>query len=125
MSAKVLAYLLAAGRVAIGTALLVAPSVIGRGWMGKKAKDPRVKLLLRVVGIRDLVIGLGGVAALSRPGGGARGWILAGAACDTVDAATTALARDDLDAGAATGLLAVAVPAAVAGPVVASMLPRD
>ncbi|MBA2506945.1 MAG: hypothetical protein H0V29_13550 [Thermoleophilaceae bacterium] len=122
MNPKGLAYLLAAGRTLIGIGLMTAPELVGKGWMGKKSKDPRIKLLLRVVGIRDFVVGLGGVLALSREGGGARGWILAGAACDTIDGAATALARDDLDDGAATQLLAIAAPAAIAGPVVAAML---
>jgi len=122
VNAKVLAYLIAGGRTLIGIGLMVAPGEVGKGWMGKKAKDPRIQLLLRVVGIRDFVVGLGGVVALSREGGGARNWILAGAACDTVDGVVTTLARDDLDDGAATGLLAIAAPAAIAGPVVAALL---
>ncbi len=122
MSPKLPPYVIAGGRVLIGAGLLVAPGEVGKGWLGKQAEDPLIQMLMRVVGIRDLAVGLGGVLALSREGGGARNWILAGAACDAVDATVTLLARDQLEDQAVAGLLAIAAPAAVGGPIVAALL---
>jgi hypothetical protein len=54
----------ARNRVAIGTGLVLAPSLFARVWVGGTASDPRAKVLARSLGVRDLALGLGGVLAL-------------------------------------------------------------
>ena len=50
-----------AGRVAIGAALVVAPRLLGRIWLGAPAATPAGAVALRALGVRDVV--LGGIAA--------------------------------------------------------------
>jgi hypothetical protein len=80
-----------AGRVVLGAALLVLPGTSARLWLGASAHDPRIKVLTRATGARDLAIGLGTIHALGA-GEPARGWTLAGGASDLVDVGATLLA---------------------------------
>lgn len=77
--------LLAAGRVAAGTALTVLPGAAGSLWFGAHAHEPGVKVAIRALGIRDAVLGLGTLWALANDEP-TRGWYAAGAASDVVDA---------------------------------------
>jgi hypothetical protein len=109
MEARDVAVGLAVGRIAVGVASLVAPGVVGRAMMGSEGDSGGMRCLFRVVGARDLALGIGVVAALDRraPVGG---WLRASAVADGLDAAGTLLARRHLRptvfpaaAGAATG----------------------
>jgi hypothetical protein len=93
---------LARGRIAIGAAALVAPAPGGRVMFG------------RMLGGRDLVLGLGVVIALDR-GAPVRGWLEAGAVADTVDLVACVLARDEMPRAAYLNTLALAGGAALAG----------
>ncbi|MDX6660848.1 MAG: hypothetical protein QOJ55_1670, partial [Solirubrobacteraceae bacterium] len=77
--------------------------------------------LLRVVGVRDLVLASGLLAAVAG-GGTARRWALAGAAADAVDLVATAAVRDDLEPPAFAGTLAAASSGVVLGLAVAAVL---
>ena len=79
---------LARGRIAIGAAALVAPGPGGRVMFGRYGSGPGMKALVRMLGGRDLVLGLGVVIALDR-GAPVRGWLEAGAVADTVDLVAT------------------------------------
>ena len=93
MNAKTLGIALAGARVLFGVGFLVAPQETIGGWIGKKpARTEGAQLLTRAVGIRDLAVGLGGVAALATGSPSARGWLAAGALCDVGDSAATAAA---------------------------------
>src|SRR5687768_312512 len=93
MNAKTLGILLAGGRVLFGIGFLVAPQETIGGWIGKRAaRNEGAQLLTRAVGVRDLAVGLGGIAALASGSPSARGWLAAGALCDVGDAAATAAA---------------------------------
>jgi hypothetical protein len=72
-------------RAAVGVALVAAPGVPMR--LAGREPTPADILLMRTIGIRDLVLGAGTVvAALSDGGDGGRRWALAGLASDSLDA---------------------------------------
>jgi hypothetical protein len=109
MEARDLALGLAGGRIAIGVVSLLAPGLVGRAMMGPEGASDGMRLLLRVVGARDLALGIGVLVALDRDAP-VRGWLHASAVVDGLDAAGSLLARDHLRptvfpaaAGAATG----------------------
>jgi hypothetical protein len=93
-------------RAAVGVALVAAPGVPMR-LMGREP-SPADDLLMRTIGIRDLVLGLGTViAARADCGAGARGWALAGLASDSLDAVASLVSMPAIgkrDAGCAVAL---------------------
>jgi hypothetical protein len=109
MEARDVAVGLAGGRIAIGVVSLLAPGLVGRAMVGREGDSGGLRLLLRVVGARDLALGVGVLAALDRDAP-VRGWLRASAVVDGLDAAGSLLARTRLRpivfpaaAGAATG----------------------
>jgi hypothetical protein len=86
---------LAYGRIGLGAALVLAPSLTGRTYLGREASRPVVRFLLRMFGIRDLVIGVWALGAKGDKDA-ARRAVVAGIACDAVDAVSAALAKDAL-----------------------------
>ena len=98
MEDRALARQLAFGRIGAGVGLLVVPGLVGGVWLGRDtASRPGVRVILRALGVRDLVLGLGLKTALDRDAP-TRGWLEGGLAADGVDAAATLLAGDDLPA---------------------------
>jgi hypothetical protein len=75
-------------RIVAGTALLVAPGLAGRAWIGEEAERAGTKTFAQALGARDALIGLGALLAL-REGHSPRWWLLAGAAADAADALAT------------------------------------
>jgi hypothetical protein len=72
--------LVAAARVGVGAAMLLAPGKFFKPGSGTET------LLMQTVGIRDVVIGSGACAAWMRGGGGEfRGWATAGLISDSAD----------------------------------------
>lgn len=104
--------LLAAGRVAVGTALTLLPGHVGSMWFGDAAHDPGVKVAIRALGIRDAVIGLGTLWAVAKDEP-TRGWILASAASDAVDAVATMTATPHIGLRRAAPATSVATSSAV------------
>jgi hypothetical protein len=108
------ASLLAAGRLALGAAVLLAPEQVTSRWLGEHASHPAVRYLARSLGARDVALGILVLQTLDDPELGPR----AQAACavvDSVDALATVAARSDLPAGAVIATIAVAGTAAAAG----------
>jgi hypothetical protein len=95
MGPRNLAVGLAGGRIALGVVSLLAPGVVGRAMMGPEVESGGTRLLLRVVGARDLALGVGVLAALDRDQP-VRGWLRASAVADGLDAAGSVLARRQL-----------------------------
>jgi hypothetical protein len=95
MEARDLAVGLAGGRIAIGVVSLLAPGFVGRAMMGRRGDSGGTRLFLRVVGARDLALGIGVLAALDR-NAPVHGWLRASAVVDGLDAAGSLLARDYL-----------------------------
>ena len=108
------AFLLAAGRFALGAAVLAAPEKVTAGWLGEHAGHPGVRYLARSLGARDVALGVLVLQTLDDPELGPR----AQAACalvDSVDALATIAARRDLPAAGVAATVAVAGGAAGAG----------
>ena len=89
-----LAMSLARGRIAIGVAALAFPGLATRAMGGGDSKGLG-PLFARMLGGRDLALGLGTVIALDR-GAPVRGWLEGSALADTVDCVACSLARDKL-----------------------------
>lgn len=95
MGPRDLAVGLAGGRIAIGVVSVLAPGLVGRAMMGPDADSSGTRLLLRVVGARDLALGIGVLVGLDRDAT-VRGWLRASAVADGFDAAGSVLARRHL-----------------------------
>ena len=95
MEARDLALALAGGRTAIGVLSLLAPGLVGRAMMGPAGDSGGTRLLLRVIGARDLALGLGVLTALDRDAP-VNGWLRASAVVDGLDLAGSLLARHHL-----------------------------
>lgn len=114
MSARKIATALAAGRVAFGVGMFATPGLFGKGWIGADAERPGTQMVMRVAGIRDIVLGLGGLMALSN-GEDAERWIEAGIVADAGDAAAAVLARGQASAVTVASTALIAGAAAGAG----------
>jgi hypothetical protein len=106
--------LIAAGRVAFGAALMLAPRRVAHGWIGDDVDRAPVELLVRSVGARDLVVGAGAIVAAAS-GQPVRPWLRAGAIADAADALLTAAYFSKLPRQGAMGTLALTAAAAYAG----------
>jgi hypothetical protein len=115
MNARRAAGLLAAGRAALGLAVLAAPEQVTSRWLGDEhARHPAVRYLAHSLGARDLVLGVLGLSTLGEPRFGSQ--VLAAAAvADSVDALATLAARSHLPKIGVIGTVSVAGGAAVAG----------
>jgi hypothetical protein len=109
------AWLIAAGRVALGLAVLVKPEQVAGHWLGQEnAESAAVVDLARGLAARDIGLGLATLQTLDDRIVGPR----IQAACamaDVVDTLATILAREHLPRRGAIATVAVAGGAAVAG----------
>jgi hypothetical protein len=108
-----LAQLVALGRVGIGVAAVVAPTLMSRPWIGAEAGRPSARLLARTMGGRDLALGIGALRALSLSDQEARPWVALGGMADLVDALATVVAFGTLPRRSRWGILAVTLGASV------------
>ena len=97
----------------LGLTALVAPTLAGGLMIGKDGSRGGAKLLSRMVGARDVALGLGTVIALDR-GAPVRGWLEASALADGADAAASS-AREHMSRGTCAGVATVASAAAAVG----------
>ncbi|MBW3607600.1 MAG: hypothetical protein KY463_04480 [Actinobacteria bacterium] len=111
MSARDLGRALAAGRVAIGVALLVAPRLSLGVWIGRDAASGPVVAPGRALGIREVVLGGLALHVVDRPRVAAR-MLRAVAVCDAVDLAATVAVRRSLSPVAVAAISAMALAAA-------------
>ena len=112
MEGRDLAVSLASGRVAIGVVSLLAPGFVGRTMTGRGGSEGGTRLFARMVGARDLGLGLGLLAALNR-GAPVRGWLEASAVVDGIDATACLLARDHIRTGVFPGAVGLAAAGAL------------
>jgi len=75
---------IALARVAIGAGATVAPGLVSRVQFG--ATSPAQRITVRMLGARDLALGIGVLLAARHESPGLRGWVEAGAFADAVDA---------------------------------------
>jgi hypothetical protein len=111
---------LAGGRIAIGVVSLLAPGLVGRTLTGRDGSEGGTRLFARMVGARDLGLGLGLLVALDR-GAPVRGWLEASAVVDGLDAAACLLARHHIRPSVFPG----AVGLAAAGALLSAWLARQ
>lgn len=119
--ARNLAVVVAASRVGLGVAALLAPARVLRPWVGDSADQPGMGALGRALAGRDVALGLGTLMA-ARQGRGIRAWVEAGALSDTVDSTSTLLGWGELPARGRILVLAASIGAALAGGVAARSL---
>ena len=115
-SARTIGMGIGAARSVIGAVFFAEPVFSVRLLGLDTATAARVTWLARMAAARDAVIGIGTVSSSARRRG-QQGWLLAGAAADLADALVLAQAlREGRAKGlAATGIVAGAAAAAVAG----------
>jgi hypothetical protein len=117
MERKDVAVNLARGRIAIGVVSLLAPTWVARTMSGRQGRRGATHLFVRMVGARDLGLGLGLLIALDR-GAPVRGWLEASALVDGIDAVACLLARRHIR----TTVLPGAVGGAAAGALLSAWL---
>jgi hypothetical protein len=109
------AWLIAAGRVALGVAVLGAPEQVTARWLGEdNSKLPAVGDLARSLGARDLALGVITLKTLEDPVIGPRVQVLC-ALVDATDVLATVIARNSLPRKGLYGTVAIASAAAGAG----------
>jgi hypothetical protein len=112
MQEKDLAVALGRGRIAFGVASVLAPRIVARTMTGHDGSDGGMRLFLRMVGARDLGLGLGLLLALDRDAP-TRGWLEASAVVDGIDAAACLLARHYLRPSVFPGTVSLAATGAL------------
>lgn len=108
-----LALTLARARIGIGITLVLAPGLSARMLSGRKAAGVE-PLLTRMLGARDLMLGMGTVIALDR-GAPVRGWVEASSASDVADSLACLLARSRMSSRAFSATVVIAAGSAAAG----------
>lgn len=103
---------LARGRIAIGAVSILAPEFIGRTMTGRDGSDGGTRLFARMVGARDLGLGLGVLTAVNR-GDPVRGWLEASAVVDGIDVAACLLARHQIRRSVLPGAVVLAAGGAL------------
>lgn len=114
-STRTLTALFALARLAFGAALVAGPTSVASRWVGRDAKRPSARILLRAVGARDVALA-GGTLLSVDDSLGRRRWIAAAVLCDLADVAATAVAPGDaLPRNARSGTVALGGASALAG----------
>ena len=115
------AAVLAGGRAALGAAVLLAPESVTSRWLGGHARHPAVRYLARLLGVRDLALGILALSTLEERKVRSRVQAMC-ALADSVDALATIAARSKLPTRGVIGTAVVAGAAAGAGVYFASEL---
>jgi hypothetical protein len=123
MQARDVARAYAAGRVALGGALVVAPRLLGGIWLGAPARTPGGAVAIRALGAREVVIGGIALHTVDHPDVAPR-WQRTCAALDAFDLAATAAARDRLPRAGSALVMAMAATGAAIGGWLGSALSR-
>src|SRR5438445_10862553 len=105
---------LARGRIAVGLFAFAAPGLTARAMSDESGAQGLAPVLARMLGIRDIALGLGTVIALDR-GKPVRGWLEGSALADTVDCVACVLAREDLSPVAFTAAAGLGGVSAIVG----------
>lgn len=118
---RIAALVVLGSRVAYGAGLLAAPAPLARRWLGDGAEHAPVQVPLRALGVREIVLHAGAIAAALR-GEPLRPWLAASIAGDLSDIAWTVAGRRELPDGAAGATAVVAGASAAVSAVVAVAL---
>jgi hypothetical protein len=106
MDPRDIAVAIARGRMTLGAGALAAPALAARVMFGRRS-GRGAAAFARMLGGRDLALGLGVVIALDR-GAPVRGWLEACALADSVDLLACLLARDDIPGSTLVPTVAIA-----------------
>jgi hypothetical protein len=120
-TARKLALGTAAGRVGFGLAMLTLPVLTLRVFGVKQVPGPLL-WLARVFGIRDVVLGVGTLAALRRNDGSAAQWVGFAAMADGADAVLAIVKPTELGRARSYVGAAIALSAAIPGALAARAL---
>lgn len=116
MTPRLVAQIIAAGRVLVGLALIVKPAAVTSHWVGEdEGARAGARVLGGGLGARDLIIGAGTLAALNADADSARPWLLGSVVADLLDLGSTLRSAGDLPGSAVAGTIVVAGGATVAG----------
>lgn len=121
MDDATLAMSIARCRIAFGAAAVVSPRLATRVMSGRDVPDGIGPLFARMLGARDLALGLGTVIALDR-GAPVRGWVEGSALSDAVDFLACIRARADMSPFAFRASAGLAAVAALSGAFLARRL---
>lgn len=110
----------AIARIGIGTAMLLAPTTASRAWLGPTAADPDARVALRLFGVRDALLGVGVLAAETRP----EALPVAVGLCIAADATDAVVCLGQTARSRRLGAL-LATAAAVSGVVIGAVSLRD
>src|SRR4051794_18122727 len=110
------ALILGRSRAVIGLVLIFLPGLAGRLWLGDHSS--RTRALLRMVGVRDLILGVGALTSVKEHTQDAE-WVGMGGIADAVDGFVTLTAPGIPLRGRLVG------PAALGSAVLAVKLARD
>ena len=99
---------LALNRISFGLGLVLAPSLYGRVWIGRRAarREP-ARVFARALGARDLALGAGALLTFDDPEA-ARRWFAAHAVADATDFLATLASGARIPAGPRLFTLSVA-----------------
>ena len=86
---------LARARIAIGAAAVLFPGLATRAMSSDRKSNGIAPLFARMLGARDIALGLGTVIALDR-GAPVRGWVEGSALSDAADCVACLLAREHM-----------------------------
>jgi hypothetical protein len=112
MNARAAVRTLAAGRLAIGVAMMASPKLAMGGWIGKgESERPSVDVVTRAFGAREVLLGALALHVAETPAGPRL--LQALAACDATDLTLTILRRNDLPRSALPAMVALAGGATV------------
>jgi hypothetical protein len=114
MEDATLAMSIARLRIAIGLGAVVTPRLAVRALSGRRALDGISPLLARMLGARDVALGLGTVIALDR-GAPVRGWLEGSALSDAVDCISCLRARKHMSPLGSRASAGLGAAAAIAG----------
>jgi hypothetical protein len=84
MDSRQAALVVARGRAVIGLVSLTFPGVVNRVFLGAAAATPQAKALTRMVGVRDVALGVGALTSVKENTQGPE-WLSMGAVADGVD----------------------------------------
>ncbi len=120
MQEATLAMSVARCRIALGAVAVAAPGLTAR-LMGRQRSDGIAPVFARMLGGRDIALGLGTVIALDR-GTPVRGWLEGSALADAVDCLACVLGRESMSPVAFRAAGGLGAAAAIAGVVLARRL---
>ena len=109
-----LAIVAARCRIALGAAAALAPGLAARVMGGRRGSEGIAPLFARMLGARDIALGLGTVIALDR-GAPVRGWLEGSALADTADCVSCIMAREQMPATAFAAAAGLGAGSAILG----------